>query len=147
MRLVKLPPSLVAASLAAVVLSAACADDPVVVPPSSVAGTYHATTFTVSSAGSTANLLASGASLIVTLGIDHTTTGRLLIPAAAAGGTAVDENLAGSWRQSHDTVYFAGSADTFLRDMPFVVVGRTLAGDATFADERVQVTLSTYGLD
>src|SRR5512140_228965 len=103
----KLPHPLVAASIAAVVLSSACADDPNV-PPAGVPGAYHATTFALSSAGQTVNLLSLGASVSMTLAEDHTTTGRLLVPAALAGGTAVDESLAGTWRQGNDTVYFAG---------------------------------------
>ena len=142
----KLPHLLVAASLGAAVLSSACADDPNV-PPAGVPGVYHATKFALSSGGQTVNLLALGASLAVTLADDHTTTGRLLVPAALAGGTAVDESLAGSWRQSSDTVYFAGPADTFIRDVPFLIRGATLTGEQSTSDGRLQVTLSKYGRD
>lgn len=137
----KLPHLLVAASLAAVVLSSACADDPNV-PPAGVPGAYHATTFALSSGGQTVNLLALGASLSMTLNEDHTTTGRLLVPAALAGGAAVDESLAGSWRQGNDTVYFTGPADTFVRDVPFLIRGATLIGEETTPEGRLQVTLS-----
>lgn len=137
----KLPHLIVAASFVAVVLASACADDPNV-PSPGVPGAYHATTFALSSGGQSVNLLALGATLSMTLAEDHTTTGRLLVPAALAGGTAVDESLAGSWRQSNDTVYFSESADTFVRDVPFLIRGTTLTGEETTTEGRLQVTLS-----
>jgi len=137
----KLPHLLVATSLTAVALSSGCADDPNV-PPAGVPGAYHATTFALASGDQAVNLLALGASLAVTLAEDHTTTGRLLVPAALAGGTAVDESLAGSWRQSNDTVYFDGPADTFVRDVPFLIRGATLTAEQTTPDGRLEVTLS-----
>ena len=134
---------LAAATLA---IASGCAEDPNV-PPPGVPGSYHATTFTVSSGGPAVNLLAMGASFTMTLGADHTTTGRLLIPSSITGGDAVDESLAGSWRQSNDTVYFDGPADTFVRDVPFVVRGASLAAEYATPGGQLLVTLSKYGLD
>ena len=134
---------LAAATLA---IASGCADDPNV-PPPGVPGVYRATTFTVSSGGPAVNLLAAGASLSMTLFPNHTTTGRLIIPAALTGGDAVDEDLAGSWQQSHDTVSFDGAADTFVRDVPFVVGANSLRGEYTPPGGHLVVTLSKYGLD
>jgi len=131
---------------AVIAVATACADDPNV-PAAGVPGEYHATTFTVSSGGPAVNLLASGASLTMTLFPDHTTTGRLVVPAAVAGGIAVDESLAGTWRQSNDTVHFDESADTFVRDVPFVVRGNSLGAAYTTPGGQLLVTLSKYGPD
>ena len=131
---------------AAVGLATGCAEDPNV-PPPGVPGSYHATAFSLASNGVPYDLLPSGASLTMTLANDHTTTGRLVIPAEFAGGSAVDESMAGTWRQSHDTVYFDGPADTFVRDVPFVVRTNTLWGEYDPPGGQLRVTLMKYGLD
>ena len=127
-------------------IAGGCADDPNV-PVPGVPGSYHATTFSLSSGGPAVNLLALGASLTMTLAADQTTTGRLVVPAAITGGEKIDDSLAGTWRQSHDTVYFDHPADTFIRDTPFVVRAGSLAGEFTSPDGTVLVTLSKYGAD
>ena len=137
---------LLLAALASTAMVAACADDPNV-PPPGVPGQYHATTFATTNGGPTVDLLALGASFTMVLARDHTTTGRLIVPAAASGGNGVDESLAGSWRQSNDTVYFDGPADTFVRDVPFVVRGASLEAQYNTPGGQVRVTLSKYGLD
>ena len=121
--------------------SSACADDPVV-PPAGAPGDYRATRFSLSTSGPPVNLLAAGASLSLALGEDHTTAGRLLLPADVTGGQAIDANLSGSWRQSNDTVFFSGPADTFIRDVPFVIRGATLVADDTDGGSHLQVTLT-----
>ena len=131
---------------ATLTIASGCADDPNV-PPAGVPGSYHATTFTLASGGPAVNLLAVGASMTMTLTPDHATTGRLVVPAAVAGGTAVDESLTGTSRQSNDTVYFDGPADTFVRDVPFVVRGASLTGHYDPPGGQILVTLSKYGLD
>ena len=131
---------------ATVAIASGCAEDPNV-PPAGVPGSYHATTFTLASGGPAVNLLAMGASFTMTLAADHTTTGRLVIPSSVTGGEPVDESLAGTWLQSNDTVYFDGPADTFVRDIPFVVRGASLAGEYATPGGQLLVTLSKYGLD
>ena len=133
-------PLVLAVSLAGVML-AGCADDPVV-PPPGAPGDYHATRFALSTTGQPINLLAAGASLSISLGDDHQTSGRLQIPAAVTGGIPLDQSLAGTWRQSHDTVFFSGTADTFVRDVPFLLRGATLVADQTRNGTRLQVTLA-----
>ena len=119
----------------------ACADDPIV-PPAGAPGDYRATKLALSTSGPPVNLLAVGASLSLTLADDHTTSGRLQLPAAATGGEPVDVSLSGSWRQSNDTVFFSGPADTFIRNVPFLLRGATLVADNTESGTRVQVTLT-----
>lgn len=128
-------------AFAALALVLACADDPIV-PAAGVPGQYHATRFTVARSGVPVNLLAVGASLSLVLADDHTTAGRLIVPAGGAGGTPIDQSLSGSWSASHDTVFFAGPADTFIRDVPFLVRGAMLVADDSAGDARVQVILS-----
>jgi hypothetical protein len=126
--------------------ASACAEDPNV-PPAGVPGSYHATSFTLSSGGPAVNLLALGASFTMTLGADHTTTGRLIIPPSVTGGENIDQDLTGSWRQSNDTVYFDHPADTFVRDIPFLVRGGSLSGEWASPGGQLVITLSKYGLD
>lgn len=130
----------IAASLLAIGASA-CADDPIV-PPAGAPGDYRATRFALSMSGTPVNLLAAGASIALTLDEDHTTSGRLQLPASATGGEPIDANLTGSWRQSNDTVFFSGPADTFIRDVPFLIRGATLVADNTEGGTRLQVTLT-----
>jgi hypothetical protein len=141
-----LKPRFLLVALAAASLAAGCADDPNV-PLPGVPGQYHATAFTTSDGGPAVNLLALGASFAMVLFPDHTTSGRLFIPAEVMGGNAIDESLAGSWRQSNDTVYFDGPADTFVRDVPFVVRGASLEAEYVTPGGEVAVTLSKYGID
>lgn len=127
---------------AALLFASACADDPDV-PAAGLPGVYQATSFTVAAPGAPAvNLLAAGAALRISLGSDHNTSGRLTVPATVTGGPAIDESLAGSWRESHDTVYFDGPADTFVRDVPFIVRGATLSAEEVAPELHLQVTLS-----
>ena len=141
MRLAPHFPRLVLAASLFAIASSACADDPIV-PPAGAPGDYRATRLALSTSGPPVNLLAVGASLSLTLGEDHTTTGRLQLPASVTGGEPVDASLTGAWRQSHDTVFFSGPADTFIRDVPFLIRGATLVADNTASGTRVQVTLS-----
>ena len=134
---------LLAATLA---IASGCAAAPNV-PPAGVPGSYHATTFTLSSGGPAVNLLALGASFTMALATDHTTTGRLIIPPSVTGGENIDESLDGTWQQSHHTVYFDGPADTFVRDVPFVVRGASLSGEWVSPGGQLLMTLSKYGLD
>ena len=73
-----------------------------------VAGTYSATTFTLTSTAGPTNLLLLGATVSVTLAPDGTTSGHLHVPGDDQG-TDVDENLAGTWTLSGSTVTFSQS--------------------------------------
>ena len=102
---------------------------------------YGATAFTVTADGETIDYLALGASLQIELNRDGTTSGRLLVPGGDEDGGDMDASMAGTWKLDGSTVTFQQGADTFVRDMPLVVHGNRLVGDATFGDVRVQVTL------
>jgi hypothetical protein len=105
-----------------------------------VAGNYAAVTFASTTGGVTTNHLAQGASIQLSLLANGTTTGQMLVPGGDENGGDLVANLAGSWTLSGNTVNLDQAADTFLRDMPFGVVGTTMVGDATFSGTRIRVT-------
>jgi hypothetical protein len=108
----------------------------------SVAGTYTATTFTATSPGGTTDLLAGGASISAILNADGTTSGTLHVPAALNNGTAIDEDLAGTWTLSNGQVGFHQTADTFLPDLAFTVHGNQLEGTGAFGGTTLHVVLT-----
>jgi hypothetical protein len=121
---------------------AACGDNgPSVPTQQSVAGTYMATTFLATTGGVTTNLLTSGATVTLILGVDGTTSGRLFIPASVT--PQVDVPLTGTWAFFNATdIDLSSNSDTFLRDMLFTVAANTLVGDQTFNATRIQIVLT-----
>ena len=108
-----------------------------------IVSSYEATTFTVTPTGQAPiNVLAAGGSLTINLMSDGTTTGALVVPAAANGGTAINESMAGTFTRVGDTVTFDQDADTFVRDMDFTVSGSTLTGLENFGGVTIAVTLT-----
>ncbi len=97
-----------------------------------VAGTYHASAFTVTSGVGTTDLLAIGATVEATLAPGGTTSGRLFVPGADADGSDLDEDLTGTWTLAGQTVTFDQTADTFIRDAEFIAGRGTLTGEGTF---------------
>ncbi|HEX7981110.1 MAG TPA: hypothetical protein VF461_21055 [Gemmatimonadaceae bacterium] len=94
--------------------------------PSSIAGTYTATVFRVTPTGQpTIDVLAQGGSLQITIASDNTASGSLSLPASVAG-TPFTASMTGTVVQSGTTVQFQQTADTFVRDLTFAVVGNTL---------------------
>jgi hypothetical protein len=101
---------------------------------------YGALKFTTSD-GETTDWLAEGAKFTIDLAGDGTTTGRLFIPGMEEDGSDFDADLAGTWTLKGDTVRFTHEADTFVRDMPFLVRTNKLEGEHTFDGTKIQVTL------
>ncbi len=122
------------AALALSLALAACGGDDDGFSPSmsNVSGTYHATTFT---AGPT-NLLALGATVDVTLASNGTTTGHLTVPGN------VDEDLAGTWTLSGNTVTFSQTAGTLIQDATFTAEENRLTGNGTFNGLALLVVLT-----
>ncbi|MGH7636102.1 MAG: hypothetical protein ACREOK_00495 [Gemmatimonadaceae bacterium] len=124
---------------------------------SATAGTYAAVqdadrdvgglVFRTTTDGAETDWLERGATIDVVLRSDGTTEGRLFIPdidvetGEPQPGTDFDESLAGSWTISGNRVSLDHAADTFLRDMDFIVNGSTLTGTATFDGVEIQVVL------
>lgn len=107
----------------------------------SVAGTYEAVTFTTTEQGTTTNWLARGASITLGLAADSTTSGRLFVPEGNEDGSDFEADLTGTWSLTADTVRLAHGADTFLRDMDFLVRERRLFGEAESGGVETRVTL------
>jgi hypothetical protein len=106
--------------------------------PSSIAGTYTATVFQVTPTGQpTIDVLAQGGSLSVTIASDNAASGSLSLPPSVAGAPFT-ASMTGTAVQTGTTVHFEQTADTFIRDLTFTVVGNTLqatnqvAGSASF---------------
>jgi hypothetical protein len=107
----------------------------------SVAGSYNATAFTTTSAGTTTNQLARGSTLTLVLSAQGAVAGTLFIPDDGVNGT-VNAKMTGTWTLNGSTVTFTQSADTFVRNMTFTSGNGTLVGDQTFSGTRIQVTLT-----
>jgi hypothetical protein len=129
------------ATVTAAVLLAACGDS-TAPTMSSVAGSYAATSFTVTESGGTTNILAAGGSITLTLTAAGVTSGRLFVPGGAEDGGDFDEALTGTWTLQDSTVTLEHDADTFLRDMSFTVRGQQLVGEETFSDVTVAVVFT-----
>jgi len=120
----------------------ACGDDSGTGPSmQSVAGSYIASSFTITQSGSTIDLLDLGASVDVTLNRNGTTTGTLFLPGVEEDGSDLIADLSGTWSLRGKTVDFSHNADTFLRDLPFEVDGEALKGEQNFGGVLVRVTL------
>jgi hypothetical protein len=107
-----------------------------------VAGSYAATTFEAVDGGQVVDILGQGGTLAIVLQVDLSTTGRLFVPDGGETGEDLDVDLTGTWMLSADTIRFDHSADTFVRDMVFLVEGTRLTGEETFGSTVVRVTLS-----
>lgn len=106
-------------------------------------GGFGAITFTSQEQGSTevVDWLDAGASLVLRLRADGTTTGRLFVPGVDEDGGDLDENLAGTWSLSGSVVEFEHEADTFVRDMTFEYADGFLTGEETFSDTTLRVVM------
>ena len=94
--------------------------------PSALAGTYTATVFRVTPTGqATIDVLAQGGSLSITIASDNTASGTLSLPASIAGAP-FSASMTGTVVQTGNTVRFEQTADTFVRDLTFTIVGNTL---------------------
>jgi hypothetical protein len=96
-----------------------------------VAGSYTATTFTVTSGVAEVDLLALEASVTATLDADGTTMGRLHVP-SVLDQPQIDEDLAGTWTLEGTTVTFSPTSSTLIEDVDFTVGTNTLTGEGTF---------------
>ena len=128
---------------------------------SATAGTYAAVrdadqdvgalVFTTTAGGVETNWLDRGAAIDLVLRSDGTTAGRLFIPdidpetGEPQAGTDLDESLAGSWAISGNRVSLDHGADTFLRDMEFIVNANSLTATDTFGGMEIRVVLQRVG--
>lgn len=130
----------------------ACGDTGVNVDPeiAALAGTYTAEgeigTLVISqhtvSGDVTEDWLAAGASILLNLHGDGTTTGRFLAPGAGEDGEDMDEDLTGSWTLNQGQVKLEHDADTFLRDLDFTARSDGLTAEESFDHVTVRVVVS-----
>jgi len=78
----------------------------------------------------------------MSLAANGTTTGHLFLPGADTGGADFNADMAGTWMLSGDTIQFDQTADSFVRDMPFLAGENRLTGDHTFGGVRVRLVLT-----
>lgn len=123
----------------------ACGDDPFNPTMDNVAGSYTATTFTLTTVVGEINLLAGGAAVTLTLATDGSTTGRLFVPDGGIGGSDLDEDLTGTWSLTDDTVTFEQSAATIIPDVQFVATANRLTGEGTFSGGTLRLVLTKEG--
>jgi hypothetical protein len=120
-----------------------CGDDDSFSPTvETVAGSYTATTFTVSSVVGNINLLAGGATVTMNLASDGTTTGRLFVPGGDEDGSDLDRDLTGTWSLTGSTVTFEQTADSFIPDVEFIASANRLTGEDTFDGGTVRLVLT-----
>ena len=129
-------------ALATLATLAACSDKIVTPSMVDVAGSYHATMFTTSDNTGTTDQLARGATFVIVLAVNGTTTGRLFVPGAGSGGSDFDADLTGTWTLNGATVEFAQDADTFVRDVAFVADHSRLTAEQAFSGVTIGVVLT-----
>jgi hypothetical protein len=126
-----------------VVVLASCGDDSGFNPTvETVAGSYSATTFTITSVAGTIDLLVLGSAVDVTLAADGTTSGRLFIPGGGEGGEDLDADLTGTWTLSGNTVTFSQTAGTLIRDAVFTTTRDHLTGESTLGHQTIRLVLT-----
>jgi hypothetical protein len=106
-----------------------------------VAGSYTASSLTLSSSVGTTDLLALGSTVAITLAPDSTTSGRLFVPGVAEDGSDLDVDLSGTWTLSGSTVTFDQVGDTFIRDVEFTAGRNRLNAEGMFDGAIVRVVL------
>jgi hypothetical protein len=106
-----------------------------------LAGTYVATTLTVTEGGATQDLLAVGASITVTLNSDGSTQGRFFVPGGNENGSDFDADLSGTWSLNDSQISFEHVADTFMRDASFSAGQARLTAQATFGSATLHAVL------
>ena len=109
-----------------------------------VAGTYSATTFTITSTAGSTNLLLLGATVTVTLASDGTSSGHLHVPGDDQG-TDVDENLAGTWTLSGNTVTFSQSTSSLIEGAEFTAERDVLRGSGVINGLSILLVLGKTG--
>ena len=114
-------------------------------PPSALVGSYNAVQFVTTGSSGQTNQILAGSTLSINLMPNASTTGHLHV-AALGGNPAFDADMAWTWTQTGNSVTFSQAADSFVRNMNWVVTAAgsswELVGDQVFSGTRTQVTLS-----
>ena len=113
--------------------------------PSALEGNYTAIIFVTTDQMGPTNQLQLGSSLDLSLDDDGTTSGNLHF-AAQGGAPAFDADMNGTWTQNGDVIEITQAADTFVRDMAFIIQRAVdgsvvLVGDQEFDGVRINISL------
>jgi len=128
-------------SVVAVAVVVAC-DHSFLPTAGTVPGIYAARTFTTTdSSGTTTDWIVAGGSLNLILAQGGAAGGQLLLPGMGPAGSDFIASMTGTWELIGTTVRLTQSADTFVRDMPWLAGENLLTGDHTFDGTRVRVVL------
>jgi hypothetical protein len=111
----------------------------------SVAGSYTASSLTLTSSVGTTDLLALGSTVDITLAADGTTSGRLFVPGGDDDGSDLDVDLAGTWTLSGSTVTFNQTGNSFIREVEFTAGPDQLNGEGEFSGAIVRLVLRKAG--
>jgi|SRR5882762_10252163 len=106
-----------------------------------VAGDYRLQALVTISGGVWTDWRAAGAKFTIALAQNGTTSGHLFIPGSDDGGGDFSVDLVGTWALSGETVTFAQTADSFVREMTFDVGENRLSGELTSGHGRVIAVL------
>lgn len=95
--------------------------------PDPLVGTWLATTFQVAPTGQPpVNMLAAGATLGLNVANNFVVAGTLVVPASVTGTSTFTADMAGTATRTDNTVRFSQSADSFVRDLTFLLVENRL---------------------
>jgi hypothetical protein len=104
-------------------------------------GEFGAILFRADTADISRDMIAEGASLVLGLHPNGATSGRIFVPANAAGVPDFDEDLTGTWRIEGGEILLDHDADTFLRDITFDLEDDRLVADDLVGGVRVRLEL------
>jgi len=119
-------------AVAVLALPAACTHDSFTPNVNSVVGDYHLQSLTTTDLGGPRDWVALGATMTITLAPNGTTTGRLFMPGADAGGSDLDVRLEGNWTLSGKSVEFIQLYYSFVQDVTFFATDNRLEGNHAF---------------
>lgn len=95
--------------------------------PDPLVGTWLATTFQVAPTGQPpVNMLAAGATLGLNVANNFVVAGTLIVPPSATGTGTFTADMAGTATRTDNIVRFSQSADSFVRDLTFLLVENRL---------------------
>ena len=127
-----------------VALLGGCGDSTDSEPMGDIAGIYTSTSFLVTPTGGSAeDVLAAGGLLTIGLEPNGTVTGTLDVPGGVAGvAEPIHEDMFGTASRAGNTLVLEQSADTFVRDVTWLIGPGSLTGRYVGSDGTVEVTLT-----
>jgi len=122
-----------------------CTEDPLSgdsVTVGDVAGSYAASTFTITEGGEVDDLLSEGGRLDLALDLSGAANGHMFVVGADEDGSDFAVDLTGIWMLEDSQATFDFAQDTFLDDVVFTFAEGRLTSEATFGAETICVVLT-----